>query len=63
MAKSGTTVGNLSVGRDGNVITLQLNTYHKGQPFALFTMAEIDAVIRVLKSFQTPADDDWKDLI
>lgn len=64
-------IGNLAVGCDGDVITLELLTYHRGSPFALFTVREIDSLIRVLKSYQTKAkappptedEDDWSDLV
>lgn len=59
-------VGNLAVGKDGDVITLQILSFHRGAPLALFTVAEIDTLIGVLKSFQAkakPAENDWEDLI
>lgn len=64
-------IGNLAVGCDGNVVTLELLTYHRGRPYALFTTGEIDSLIKVLKSYQAKAkappptddDDDWSDLV
>lgn len=64
-------VGNLAVWCEGDVITLQLLTYHRGQPFALFTVREIDSLIKVLKQYQQKAktlaapdpDNDWEDLV
>ena len=64
-------IGNLAVGCDGDVITLELLTFHRGLPFALFTVREIDTLIKVLKDYQrkaqapppTDEEDDWSDLV
>ena len=61
-------IGNLVVGYEGDVITLQLSTYHRGQPYALFTVREIDTLIKVLKDYQRKAktpepENDWEDLV
>jgi hypothetical protein len=44
-------IGNLGVSRKGDVVTVRLNTYHQNQPYALFTVNELNTLIAVLKRY------------
>lgn len=48
-------LGNLSVEARPNVVQVELLTYNEGRPYALFTAAEIPAVIALLTKAQVAA--------
>lgn len=40
--------GNLLITESGDTVRLQLNTFHQGQPYALFTREQLQAVGKYL---------------
>jgi hypothetical protein len=59
------TVGNLLIADGDGVVTLTLNTYHRGQPYALFTKGELPTLIAELQKLvkSASAPNEFEDLL